>query len=143
MIILCRLAKQRIILPVLDPRINYDAFLADCGSNRDLQDHVKTGLKTLRQYYAKHYAPDPSARRTTVPSHVTAAKSSASPRRNFLAHYGPAGIPENELEAYLRLSREDFETCDPVQWWASRKGQFPNLSRLARDILSIPGMSLA
>ena len=31
------------------------------------------------------------------------------------------------------------DTCDPLQWWAGRHSQFPNLSRFARDILSIPG----
>jgi hypothetical protein len=31
---------------------------------------------------------------------------------------------------------------DPIQWWAGRRAQFPNLSRLARDILSIPGVFL-
>jgi len=30
--------------------------------------------------------------------------------------------------------------CDPLQWWAGRRSQFPNLSRFARDILSMPGM---
>lgn len=32
---------------------------------------------------------------------------------------------------------------DPIHWWAGRRAQFPNLSRLARDILSIPGSAVA
>ena len=46
----------------------------------------------------------------------------------------------NELEEFFSLPQEDFETCDPLQWWARRRSQFPNLSHFARDILSIPGM---
>jgi hypothetical protein len=47
----------------------------------------------------------------------------------------------DELEEFFKLPLEDFKNCDPIQWWAGRRTQFPNLSRFARDILSIPGMS--
>ena len=46
----------------------------------------------------------------------------------------------NELEEFFLLLQEDFETCDPLQWWVGRCSQFPNLSHFARDILSMPGM---
>lgn len=125
---------------VLDPRIGYEAFLADCGDDKALQDHVKATLNKLRVYYAKNYAPDPSAP-AAVLSHINALGPSSSPQRNFLERYkhGKSHKLQNELEAYLQLQPEDWKTCDPVQWWASRRSQFPNLSRLARDILSIPG----
>jgi hypothetical protein len=45
----------------------------------------------------------------------------------------------NELDEYLRSHVEPFG-IDPVQWWGSRVQQFPNLSKMARDILCIPGM---
>jgi len=45
----------------------------------------------------------------------------------------------DEVQEYFKLPRENFDTCDPLQWWAGRRSQFPNLSRFARDILSIPG----
>ena len=46
----------------------------------------------------------------------------------------------NELEEYFKLLPEDFEKCDPIKWWVGRRAQFPNLFRLAHDILCIPGM---
>jgi hypothetical protein len=38
------------------------------------------------------------------------------------------------------MPQEDFENCNPVQWWHQRRAQFPNLYRLTRDIFSIPGI---
>jgi hypothetical protein len=45
----------------------------------------------------------------------------------------------DEVQEYFKLPHENFDTCDPLQWWAGQRSQFPNLSRFARDILSIPG----
>jgi hAT family C-terminal dimerisation region len=45
----------------------------------------------------------------------------------------------DKVQEYFKLPCENFDTCDPLQWWAGRRSQFPNLSRFARDILSIPG----
>ena len=44
------------------------------------------------------------------------------------------------LEEYFKLPREDFDSCDPLQWWLGHCAQFPNLYRLVCDIFSIPGM---
>ena len=65
-----------------------------------------------------------------------------SPQKvNFTAQYRQRPrATVNELEEFFSLPQEDFETCDPLQWWAGHCSQFPNLSRFARDILSIPGM---
>ena len=44
-----------------------------------------------------------------------------------------------ELEAYFK---EPPKICkDPIAWWAEREKEFPRLSRMAFDILSIPAMS--
>jgi hAT family C-terminal dimerisation region len=51
--------------------------------------------------------------------------------------------PALELDDYFKLSLEYFETCHPLRWWSAPSAQFPNLSRLARDILSIPGSAVA
>jgi hypothetical protein len=45
----------------------------------------------------------------------------------------------DEVQEYFKLPHENFDTCDSLQWWAGRHSQFPNLSRFAWDILSIPG----
>jgi hypothetical protein len=66
---------------------------------------------------------------------------SGSPQKvNFTARYKkrPSTL-KDELEELYKLPQEDFETCDPIKWWAGQCSQFPNLSRLACDILAIPG----
>ena len=45
----------------------------------------------------------------------------------------------NELDEYFKLTREDFDTCEPLNWWRGRRSQFPQLYRLVIDIFSIPG----
>ena len=43
---------------------------------------------------------------------------------------------------YFRQPSENFKTCNPVKWWSARISQFPDLSQLARDLLSIPGSAV-
>jgi len=66
---------------------------------------------------------------------------SGSPQKvDFTSRY--RNLPQaftDEVQEYFKLPRENFDTCDPLRWWAGRCSQFPNLSRFARDILSIPG----
>lgn len=58
---------------------------------------------------------------------------------DFVARYKKEKVYINELEEYFKVPREDFTSCDPIKWWISRRAQFPNLHRLACDVLSIPG----
>jgi len=46
---------------------------------------------------------------------------------------------DDELDRYLAAEIED--TKDPLMWWYEHRVAFPNLSRMARDYLSIPGKS--
>ncbi len=54
-----------------------------------------------------------------------------------------ASTVTNELERYFQYPSEDFDHCDLVQWWYKRRQDMPNLYRLARDIMTIPGKCLA
>jgi hypothetical protein len=56
-----------------------------------------------------------------------------------VARYKKERVYVNELEEYFKVPREDFDSCDPIKWWVSRRAQFPNAYRLACDVLSIPG----
>ena len=76
----------------------------------------------------------------TSDSSRSASNSLGSPQKNFMARFQRKRGPVDELSEFWNLSQEDFENCDPVQWWYGRRAQFPNLYRLAHDILSIPGM---
>lgn len=56
-----------------------------------------------------------------------------------MARYKKERVSVDELEEFFKLPRENFNSCDPIKWWISRRAQFPNLYRLACDVLSIPG----
>jgi hypothetical protein len=44
----------------------------------------------------------------------------------------------DELDRYLSTDPEHVD--DVLAWWHERRGAFPQLSRMALDYLSIPGM---
>ncbi|GBC14992.2 zinc finger BED domain-containing protein 1-like [Rhizophagus irregularis DAOM 181602=DAOM 197198] len=52
--------------------------------------------------------------------------------------------PFSELESYLDPIRTPIadHSVNPFEWWAIRKTQFPNVAKLARKYLSIPGSSV-
>ncbi|KZW00769.1 hypothetical protein EXIGLDRAFT_576667, partial [Exidia glandulosa HHB12029] len=69
-------------------------------------------------------------------------------------------LSRNKLQAYFDLhyrkpaesattestsstTKTRWDTCDPIAWWVGRRAQFPQLSRMALDILSIPGIAVA
>jgi len=82
----------------------------------------------------------PATPTSTAPQ-PSAQQSSSSPQKvNFTAQYKQRSRADiDELEEFWKLPPEDFEKCDPIQWWAGQKAQFPGASRFARDIFSIPG----
>jgi hAT family protein len=43
----------------------------------------------------------------------------------------------SEIDTYLSLAVENVK--DPLKWWFNNRQAYPNLSRMARDYLSIPG----
>jgi hypothetical protein len=47
----------------------------------------------------------------------------------------------DEIDDFFKLPSESF-AVDPIQWRAWCRAQFPNLSCLVQDILSIPGVFL-
>lgn len=131
---------------VLDPRISHEGLLADCNDDVMLQHHLETSKEELRQHYQDNYEktaspPTVSPMSPSPSAQVRSSASLGSPQKvNFLARYKrqPQAF-KDELVEFWKLPTEDFEICDPIQWWAGRRSQFPNLSRLARDILAIPG----
>lgn len=111
-----------------------------------LADYLEDSKRDLYDYYNTHYANQvPSTSQPTVPVAATASlfKAQGSPQKvDFTLRYRKKAAVVDELTAYFNLSREDFSSCSPVKWWFNKRGDFPNLFHLVRDILSIPGMSL-
>jgi hypothetical protein len=41
---------------------------------------------------------------------------------NFTARYKKrTNVATDGFEEYLKLPQEDFELCNPIQWWAGRR----------------------
>jgi hypothetical protein len=54
----------------------------------------------------------------------------------------PDILPDaDELQEYL-LQPVERTRVNPLRWWWDKQQVWPNLSRMALDYLSIPGMSL-
>ena len=67
---------------------------------------------------------------------VTSSISTCSPQKvDFTSRYNKhIRLNIDEIEEFFKLPPEGF-AVDPIQWWAGRRAQFPNLSCLARDVL--------
>ena len=47
---------------------------------------------------------------------------------------------ETELNAYMRVQQVANDT-DPLMWWKQHQEEFPRLTHMARQYLSVPGSS--
>ena len=47
----------------------------------------------------------------------------------------------NEFSEYCKENTISGESC-PLEWWKMNKSKYPNLSRMTRDFLGIPGASV-
>lgn len=131
------------LLAVLDPRISYEGLKADFSSDPDLLDHLEDMRSQLNSHFQAKYAGKFNPKRATAPAPSTSSFThpKGSPQKDFTARYRlQQRTVIDELQEYFKLPQEDFDLCDPIQWWFSRQAQFPkNLFCLARDILTIPG----
>ena len=115
---------------MLDPRISYEGVKEDYEDDEDLLTHLEDSRSCLDQFFKQNYV---KAKRGTSVS-VTGSTSSVGPdvgspkKVNFTARYQKKDRLEvDELEEYYKLPREDFDSCDPLQWWLGRRAQFPSL----------------
>ena len=131
-------------LAVLDPQISYGGMKADYADDEALSEYLEDSKAKLVDYFNENYMKSHGSTpiQTPFPAQgTTTAPTSGSPKKCFTARYRRReNVTVNELEEYFKLLPEDFEKCDPIKWWVGRCAQFPNLFRLARDILCIPGM---
>jgi hypothetical protein len=128
---------------VLDPRISYEGACEDYADDPDLLAYLEVTKSKLHAYYNQHYANHTNTSHKTMSDSSQSVTSDGSPSKvNFTSRYKKKeNILRDELEEYFKLTREDFDTCKPLEWWLGRRAQFPNLYCLARDLFSIPGTS--
>ena len=129
-------------LAVLDPRISYGGLKADYADDETLTAYLEVSKENLRDYFNENYAgrnTQASQSQTTVEAETTSAPG--SPQKCFTSRYSRNNriALVDELEAFWALPAEDFATCNPITWWFGQQKKFPNLFRLAWDVLCIPG----
>lgn len=117
---------------------------------------IKEAKISLKQYYLDRYLPlvyyMDSNTLSSPPSisNVSTATLSSQHSRSALDNsdmFGSDPIeedldmkePTQELDEFWRTFRR-CKGVDPLQWWKMKAADYPHLARLARDILSIPGM---
>jgi hypothetical protein len=118
----------------------------DYADDPSLSNHLEDSKTSLFNYFDDHYATLHSPMPSSPPSTPTPAllPTDSSPKKSFTARYRrKEKYSTNELEEYFKLPAEDFDTCNPIQWWMGRRSQFPRLFQLARDVLCIPGSAVA
>ena len=126
----------------------YKGLKEDFANEPELLAHPETSRKELQKFYLKDYSihPQPPNMSTSngFPSTTVTATVSSSPQKvNFTSRYQRRDhIVVNEWEEYFKLPCEDFEACEPLEWWQGWRSQFPNLYQLVCNIFSIPGECL-
>lgn len=94
----------------------------------------------LHTHYKDHYSGRANSLSQSTDDSIQPTSRNSPSKVNFTLRYKKKDITSHdELEEYFDQKREDFESCEPLEWWVRRRAQFPNLYCLARDIFSIPG----
>lgn len=130
---------------VLDPRIGYAGLIADCEGDTTSLRELEQAKDKLEEHFRLNYSSSmPPSRSSTPPPSSPGPLSSVfdSPEKfDFTARYDTLPAESiDEWEEFLTLKRESFATCNPIRCWGGRSSRFPKLSKLARDILSMPGL---
>jgi len=129
-------------VPVLDPRISYEGAKEDYEDDNDLLIYLEDSRSSLDRFFKQNYVKGKHGTSLSATGSTSSiGPAMGSPKKvNFTAQYQKKDRLEiDELEEYFKLPREDFDSCDPLQWWLGRCAQFPNLYRLVCDVFSIPG----
>ena len=139
---------------VLDPRISKAGLIQDADADKDdeFKAQILTACDSLQEYYMKNYVNEATDNPESVPGSTsdTVNPITRSPRKHdFMARYTQRKhiqpLPNKELMDYFIVTPQAWEggerRHDILDWWRMQSTRFPNLSRMARDILSIPGMS--
>lgn len=126
---------------MLDPRISFAGLLNDCEDDATTLEHVHTCKKRLEEHFLAHYATCTPSSATPPTSHST---SDTLTDADLFAHYDSGTntlTPARELVGYFSLNPAEARALQlqPSHWWKLNQYRFPCLSKLARDVFSIPG----
>ena len=126
---------------VLNPCISYEGLKMDYKNDSTLSTHLEDLKTSLFDYFNDNYAALHNPMPSSLPSTPvqTPPATNDLPQKSYTAQYHQKmKYSTNKLEEYFKLPPEDFQRCNPIQWWVGRQGQFPCLFQLAHNILCIP-----
>jgi hypothetical protein len=132
-------------LVVLDPRVTYHGALEAASDDLELRSDIRDSHAAFIRHYHAHYSALPTLSGTSASDPTRGSPTEQDDEFFSLFTRGRQSVlaPQQELDTFLSLRPDSYSTSsDPVKWWASRRSQFPRLSRMARDIFSIPGQFL-
>jgi hypothetical protein len=107
-----------IYFSVLDPCISYEGAKEDYADDADLLEYLESAKELLHTHYTKHYTNQAYSTQETTDAHVPTVTDDSPSKVNFTLRYKKKeNLLCDELEEYFKLPREDFDTCQPLQWW--------------------------
>lgn len=133
---------------VLDPRFMYEGAKQEAIEDDDEEYLllIEKSRAALRTYFDQNYASRSATGGEGEDDEDSAGtsglgKRSPTKKHDFTRRYKKQYVPVDEFEDFFGMNPEPFrDGWSAVTWWAAHRDRFPNLSRLARDILSIPGV---
>ena len=119
----------------------YSGLKDDYKDDLTLSSYLDNAKELLAAHFHQFYANQAqSSKQSQSSDNPTGSTSNSRSKFDFTAHYSKKEKQTlDELEEYLKLHPEDFNSCCPFRWSLGRRVQFLNLYLLATDVLSIPG----
>jgi hypothetical protein len=105
---------------VLNPRISYEGIRDDYSKTPDLLQYLEKSMTNLCKHFTLKCA---SARSTGTQRAFTERPHASSSIEDlsmvsFISRYKRGDNSDrDELAEYFKLLREDWDSCNPLQWW--------------------------
>lgn len=130
------------IAHILDPRFKTRYMTEVLNLEKKVVESYVTFLKSLVDYYSDEFGNEPEK----LPFASAAVKMETDELFNHPWFMDNSSQPNqnNEVGLYLSLNKEPHgKHFDILQWWKVNEGTFPNMAKIARDILSVPASSIS
>ena len=129
---------------ILDPRFKAK-YLQEKKFDQLYGNIVKKTIQKMKtdiDKYAEDHQAQPVREEIDKSDTGIAESESSNDLLKRMFSHSSSSVPIHEVDDYLNLQVEAW-AVDPLQWWKSHASQFPLLSKLATEVLSIPGVSVA
>jgi hypothetical protein len=122
---------------ILDPRIKLSAFSED--ANQNARTHIKNIFETYRETSSNTSSPIRRSAININRQYFTQFRQGAISQTSTPAIFSTSSI--SELDRYLGLQID--EETDPLLWWQAHAKEYPTVSNMARDYLTIQATSVS